>query len=359
MSGERGPVPPIGRESPAAILGRLLAVAAAIGAVGFYGLRKPAPATPAAPAAAVAAAESVPEPAPHPIPEPDPVDEPEPPAPPAPLEPDPVAIARARAELDAASRDRARADHRAAEAARALRTAELEVARLVAESRTLGSRVRDPSARIISAQAKGEALSVAVKSLEGELAALAQVPKPRLKPLVDKSPVARPPHGDEFHFEVRRGRVAYIDLEGLLDRVRTDARIQLRMAEGLRPIRGKVGPVGAFRIDYEMAPDGIGMGRSGLNASYSLSGWEIVPTSDLRGETLEQAFQPASDFARAINSLDPSQHAITMWVYPDGFALYRQLRDALHQSGFLVSARPLPEAMPIRGSPVGSVSAGQ
>ena len=48
-----------------------------------------------------------------------------------------------------------------------------------------------------------------------------------------------------------------------------------------------------------------------------------------------------------------------MWVYPDGFALYRKLRDDLHERGYTVSARPLPEGMAIRGSPAGSVSAGQ
>ncbi len=48
-----------------------------------------------------------------------------------------------------------------------------------------------------------------------------------------------------------------------------------------------------------------------------------------------------------------------MWIYPDGFALYRRLRDDLHARGFTVAARPLPDNMTIRGSPSGSLSAGQ
>jgi hypothetical protein len=48
-----------------------------------------------------------------------------------------------------------------------------------------------------------------------------------------------------------------------------------------------------------------------------------------------------------------------MWVYADGFPLYRRLRDELHARGFLVAARPLPEGMTIKGSPSGSLSAGQ
>jgi hypothetical protein len=163
---------------------------------------------------------------------------------------------------------------------------------------------------------------------------------------------------------VRAGRVSYIDIEGLMERLKTDARIQLRLMSSPGTIAGEVGPVGTFLIRYRMSPAGLGIDpdappSSRLSASYGLTGWEIVPTQRLRGETYEQARSPASDFARATTRLDPQRDAITMWVYPDGFELYRALRDLLHDRGFLVSARPLPADMPIRGSPVGSVSAAQ
>jgi hypothetical protein len=48
-----------------------------------------------------------------------------------------------------------------------------------------------------------------------------------------------------------------------------------------------------------------------------------------------------------------------MWIYPDGFELFRKLRDDLHARGFMVAARPLPDGMSIRASPAGSQSAGQ
>jgi hypothetical protein len=95
------------------------------------------------------------------------------------------------------------------------------------------------------------------------------------------------------------------------------------------------------------------------SVSYGLLGWELVPERETRGETLESACQPASDFFRAVNSLNPQFATITLWVYPDSFELYRQLRPRLHDRGFLVAARPLPAGMAIRGSPDGSSSAGQ
>jgi hypothetical protein len=93
--------------------------------------------------------------------------------------------------------------------------------------------------------------------------------------------------------------------------------------------------------------------------SLSLQGWELVPVFEGRGETYDMARRPISEFSRAINRLTPGRSTITMWIYPDGFPLYRQLRDDLHARGYLVAARPLPDGMTIKGSPAGSVSAGQ
>ena len=68
---------------------------------------------------------------------------------------------------------------------------------------------------------------------------------------------------------------------------------------------------------------------------------------------------PASVYGRITHRINPSTATITLWIYPDGYPLYRRLRDDLHARGFLVAARPLPAGMSIRGSPGGSLSAGQ
>jgi hypothetical protein len=287
-----------------------------------------------------------------PAPEPEPV--PEPP------QPDRERIAEAEAELAAARKDRESAEARLKDSEVRLQEIQTETASAIESAKVLGSRIEDPSARIEAAKAKGDLVRAERDKVQAALVSLANRPRPRRKPLIDKSPVARPAKGEEHHFEIHRDRIAFINLPRLMDEVRLDARVQLRMAGRVRPIGGRVGPVGDFSIEYEMMPDGfeVGMG-SASSISYSLSGWEIVPTQQLRGETLRQAMQPASDFSRALTALQPEHDTITLWVYPDGFALYRQVRDLLHERGFLVAARPLPDGTPIRGSPSGSVSAGQ
>jgi hypothetical protein len=275
---------------------------------------------------------------------------------------DRAAVARAEEALDAASRDRARADARADEAARRLSQASTSAALAASASRTIGLRVRDPSYQISRASARGGFLRAEREKLKGEIVALARTPRPKAKSLVDTNPVAKPLSDDEFHFEVRHNRVSFIELERLLDLVKKDAMLRIRLSENARLVESQVGPVGAFSLHYVMGrslPAGLDSLVDPRSLSYDLRGWEIVPQFEGRGETYETASRPISEYSRAVNRLTPGHATITMWVYPDGFGLFRKLRDDLHARGFMVAARPLPEGMAIRGSPAGSLSAGQ
>lgn len=193
------------------------------------------------------------------------------------------------------------------------------------------------------------------EELARETAEVLKTPKPPREALSGFSPVAKPAKGQEYHFEVRAGHVAFIDLQQLLELVKKDVQIRMRLSGSPRGIQSEVGPVGEFGLAYEIGPMNDMLGGTGVG----LKGWEIVPARDPRGESAERAAQPLSEFDRAIRRLSPSSATITMWVYPDGFDLFRILRDRLHAQGFMVAARPLPEGVPVRGSPMGSISAGQ
>ena len=275
---------------------------------------------------------------------------------------DRVAVTQAEEKIDAASRDRARAEARAEDAAKRLAEATAQAALEASKNRKLALRVRDPSAQLASATARGGFLRAERDRLKAELGNVSRAPRPKAKSLVEKNPVAKPAGGNEYHFEVRRDRVAFIDLDRLMELVKSDAQLRIRLSESSRVVDSKVGPVGAFSLEYILGramPNGIEelMERHGIN--FDLRSWEIVPEYEGRGETYERTRQPISQYALTINRLSPSRATITMWVYPDGFALYRKLRDDLHERGYTVAARPLPEGMAIRGSPAGSVSAGQ
>jgi hypothetical protein len=283
---------------------------------------------------------------------------------PEPLAPrlDREAVARGEAELAAARADRERASKRLEQATAELGQASAESAGQALAARSLGSRLRDPSARIHRASQRAVALRAERSKIQSDLSSLANVTKPRRKSLTDRTPVAKPAEGTEYHFEVRHSRVTFLDLEKLLDRAKADAQLHIRLNEGGRPISSTVGPVGAFSMRYELVRSLTQMVDDVLDLrgpTYTFRRMEVIPEFEGRGDTFEAAMQPASDFARTINRLTPTRATITMWVYPDGSALYRKLREALHAKGFLVAARPLPEGMAIGISPFGSQSAGQ
>ncbi len=341
----------------------LPSVLAVIAALSFWGSRDPGPRPPsatvaaptqAAPALAPAAAPAAVEEAPE---EP-PVEVEAVPAPP-PL--DRAAVARAEADLDAASRDRARAEARADAAKRRLEAAATQSAVEAARARKLGFRVRDPSAQIARASARGGFLKGDRDRLKAEVASLRSLPLPKATTILSKNPVSQPAGGDEFHFELRRQRVSYVNLNRLLELVRSDAQVRLRMVDRRGMISSEVGPVGSFSLAYVLgrAQPGLDELMERNSIRFDIRGWEVIPASEARGETYETTRNPISQYTMAIKRLTPGRSVVTMWVYPDSFRLFRQLRDELNAHGFSVAGRPLPEGMTIRGSPMGSVSAAQ
>ncbi len=320
------------------------------------------------------AAAAQPSPAPSPEPTaaeaalaPAPADEPPAPTPaPAstpPPAPDHAKVAAAEKALDAAAADRARADARAADAAKRMARAADQAALDAARARKLGFQVKDPSARISQAVSRGGFVRGERDKLADEIATLRAAPRPKMVSILTKSPVARPVSDNEYHFELRRDRITYIDLDKLLQLTRSDARTRVQLSDRVGTISSKVGPVGAFSLAYELVPvipnEVERMIERRVSRHYELAGWELVPESDHRGETYDSARNPLSDFNRTINRFNPRRSTVTLWVYPDSFGLYRRIRADLVARGFSVAARPLPSGLGIRGSPMGSQSAAQ
>ena len=171
--------------------------------------------------------------------------------PPVPVpELDRAAVARAEATVDEASRDRARAEARAADAAARLAAAANQAALDAAMARKLAFRIRDPSAQISRVAARGGFLKADLDKLRTEIGALRTMPRPKSTSILTKSPVARATSSDEFHFELHRNRVSFINLDRLLDLARSDAQVRIRMSDRSGLINSQVGPVGSFSLSY-------------------------------------------------------------------------------------------------------------
>jgi hypothetical protein len=202
--------------------------------------------------------------------------------------------------------------------------------------------------------------------LQEEITALEKMPAPT-KTLRYRTPVSRPVHAEEFLFECRHGRVAFIDIGALVADIHAHADAISKELHSEWQVTETTDPVGAFRVRYTVerqrdtleavlpgsAPSAGGQFRA------SLREWMVEPVADPRGETPDQALADGSEFRRVVDGLDAHQAVVTFFVYPDSFAVYRRLRDWLYERDLVVAGRPLPEGVPITFSPHGTVSRGQ
>jgi hypothetical protein len=184
-------------------------------------------------------------------------------------------------------------------------------------------------------------------------------PAPTIEIKTYPTPISQVVYGKELHFRLKRGLVAPIPMEALLEKFKRRAHEQFDRLQNEREFSDIVGPVDGFRLKYiiervDMPPE------SGRSGSYGqLRQFILLPMSEELGETLEDALMRQSRFVTALTGLDPRHTTITLWTYDDSFAIFRELRKQLHELGFSVAGRPLVEGQPIAGSPHGSKSAAQ
>ncbi len=170
------------------------------------------------------------------------------------------------------------------------------------------------------------------------------------------TPLSRAVVGRQIHVRLSKGCVAVVPVDDLVDEIKAAIRRRMPRAEDMRGFTDEVGPIGGFRMRYAT---GIEVDASRTRAGMFLKEWELVPESWQVGEPVAKAVQPQSEFRTALAALDPHDTTITVWVYPESFAEYRAVSDAMHQMGFTVAGRPLPYGTPIAGSIRGTKSAAQ
>lgn len=176
------------------------------------------------------------------------------------------------------------------------------------------------------------------------------------------SPLGRTVSGSELHFYLSRGGVASVPVEQLSARLKLQIERQKDLLVKMDRYEGDVDPIDGFRMHYVIQKSRLSLTEElkfGSNiVRMQVSQWALLPEPDLQLEPVEAALQRGSDFYQALLAAGPTT-ALTFWVYPDSFAACAQLKEFAHRHGYEVAARPLPEGVPIMGSPDGSKSIAQ
>jgi hypothetical protein len=275
-------------------------------------------------------------------------------------------LAEAQSALLAHLQEQTQQRGRHAEAAR--RLAELDEQRrlLSDEAIALETRGRQGEAERRQAELSLEEIRRRTERLVKEMEAVRKLPSLQ-RTLTYRTPVAQALQSEELQFECCRGRVTFLDVEALLREIRQHLQSKGEQLRSTWTIEDETGPVGAFRLHYAIARQ-RGLLDSVVSStapdaradfSYGLVGWAAVPLRPDRGEPLDAVLKPGSEFRRIIDALDSKQTAVTFWVYPDSFALYRRLRDYCLTRDLVVAGRPLPEGVPMASSRSGTASLGQ
>ncbi len=176
------------------------------------------------------------------------------------------------------------------------------------------------------------------------------------------NPVGRTVQGEELHFLLSEQRVAPVPINKLADRLKSELERQRDRLVRMQRYVGSVGPIDGFRMEYvvEQIPssllEDLRYGQHVIRVG--VTQWQLVPEPDLRGETLEEALRGRSEFMAHLRQAG-QRDVVTFWVYPDCFELHRGLQAFAHEQGYDVAARPLPQGIPITGSPNGSRSISQ
>lgn len=226
----------------------------------------------------------------------------------------------------------------------------------------LSSNLKGEVAALRDHQQEAELLEAAVSAVRVRLkkrkadVAVAEKQPNRIEKLEHRiTPVSRviSENETELHFRCLGEKVAVVPIEELVERMKGQMERQRDVILRLKKFSGSVGPVRGWNLNYIVeTQQQLGMIRA------SVSQFEILPESDLKGERSDVALRPESFFRNELRKAEPAS-TITFWVYPDSFALYRKLQALAHREGFTVAARPMPEGTPIMGSPHGSRSAAQ
>ncbi|MFZ1937025.1 MAG: hypothetical protein WCB27_10140 [Thermoguttaceae bacterium] len=177
------------------------------------------------------------------------------------------------------------------------------------------------------------------------------------------TPISRAVDGPEAHLLISNGRVVFVPLEALLQEFRSQARRQAHKLLDQPELTDTVGPIEGFQLRYTLERHDVSpeeMRTTGHGASYvGLQRWTLTPTSNDLGEPWRLALDQGSEFRQKLSQILPGRTTITIWVYPDGFDAFREIRKELYRQNYTIAARPLPMGQPIAGSPDGSKSAAQ
>ena len=176
------------------------------------------------------------------------------------------------------------------------------------------------------------------------------------------TPMAKTVFGTEIHFRLLGGRLAYVPWEEMIEKLKADVGNHVHKLRDTARVEMSLPVVNGFGVRYILRRTDVELQTRLGVATHSKPELEklyFVDAEPNLGVPLAEALQPRSEFKSRLAAHKPQQTTVTIWVYPDSFDQFRDLKSELFKLGYLTAGRPLPAGHPIGGSPDGSRSSAE
>ncbi len=176
------------------------------------------------------------------------------------------------------------------------------------------------------------------------------------------TPMAKTVFGKEIHFMLSGGKITYVPWDELVEKLQDEARQKMWRLKDQPQITETIGPIGGFLMRYQLKRTQQTITtRAGtaVQQRVELDNFVLLPVDESLGEPVAEAFLEGSKLHSVLVKNNPDKTTLTIWTYPDSFNDFRELKHELFRRGYLTASRPMPDGIPIGGSPRGTRSAAQ
>ncbi len=203
---------------------------------------------------------------------------------------------------------------------------------------------------------KKKEMEIALADIKAELQAL-DAYQPKSETIEHfPNPIAKTVFSNEVHFQIRYGKIAFVPLNELVSRMKSEWKVKAEKLRTSDRTLETVGPVQNFRLQYELQVETTWSPGSRRPEGRQLVRFErftIFPTTELIGDKVIPESLENSRFAGQLQRYSPEKTTVSLWVYPDSFAEYNEVKDWLYEKGYQVACWPLEFNRRISGGPNG------
>jgi hypothetical protein len=190
-----------------------------------------------------------------------------------------------------------------------------------------------------------------------QLASLEEDVKPELEIIEHyPTPIAQTVFGREVHFHLRDNKILFVPFDELVQRLRATWETHAEELPVGQTTTETLEPMGSFRLQYELRSDEKTLPTANgmvMSRVVALQRFWLLPVQSGLGEPMEQAVGSDSQFAATIKRYSPNDTTVSIWVYPESYTSFLELRKILIKQGYRVAVWPLTPDQRISGSPDG------